>query len=121
MQNSLIIVNSTGHVSTMGVRDNCNFRGFIYVKCSYQYSQIYQVGDDSNIYGAIHHASDSKFNVNPGSADSLRLLFKDPLAQSAIQEICNTGIILAPGYTEPEFKPIVVDAKIRPTMISMQL
>ncbi|MBN1575674.1 MAG: hypothetical protein JW913_03930 [Chitinispirillaceae bacterium] len=120
--NTLIIVNESGDISAMGPGNNCNFRGLIYVNTTCTWDMKYQFGSNSNFYGAIHHASQTTFNINSGNADSVRILFTHPLAQSAIQEIANTGIILAPGETAPaERTLILVDTKIRPTLLSMWL
>jgi hypothetical protein len=120
--NTLIIVNSSGHLESFGPGDNYNFRGLVYVNSTYTNNMSYLFGSNSKFYGAIHIASNSKFNLNSGSADSARIWFSHPLGQSAVQEIVNTGIILAPGQATPAARtPMIVDIKIRPSLVSMQL
>jgi len=120
--NTLIIVNGSGNISSMGPPNNGNFRGAIYVNTSYDYAMIYQFGSNSNFYGAIHHASETKFNINSGGADTARVLLTHPLAQTAMQEIVNTGIILSPGLTTPPERELaLLDIKIRPRLLCMQM
>ncbi len=120
--NTLLIVNSSGFLNDMGVADNCKFRGFIYVNTS-SANTSYKFGSHTTIYGAIHHANNSQFNLNDGPSDSVRINFTNPLGQSALQEIANSGIIVAPGAGGGSAAPILtlIDLKIRPTLLSMQL
>jgi type II secretory pathway pseudopilin PulG len=120
--NTLIIVNGSGFIQSMGPADNYNFRGLIYVNTTCTWGMTYQFGLNSRMYGAIHHASNTIFTLNSGTADSVRIWTNDLLAQSALQEIVNTGIILAPGVVTPPAQTLVLqDLKIRPTLLSLQM
>lgn len=120
--NTLIIVDGSGRIQNFGPGNNSNFRGLVYVSSTNTNSMSYKFGNNSKMYGAIHHAGNSQFNLNAGTADSVRIWLSHPLGQSAIQEIANTGIILAPGLATPEVRtPLVLDIKIRPTLLGMQM
>ena len=118
---TLFIVNGSGRVDNMKVKDNCNFQGLIYVNSSYTSTMNFEFGDNSILYGAIHYVNGT-FNLNSGNCDSVRIYFSDPVAQSALQEINETGIIKAQGQANPPNSSIVLfDKKIRPTLLGMQL
>lgn len=120
--NTLIIVNGIGRISGFGPGDNCTFRGLLYCNSTSGTSMNYKFGMNSIWYGAIQHATSAKFNLNTGTADSVRIWYTHPLGQSAVQEIVNTGIILAPGLAAPPNRPVMLkDIKIRPRLQFMQL
>jgi len=120
--NNFIIANGSGAVQGVGPMDNSIFRGMVYVNTTNTGNMTYQFGSNSKMYGAIHHASATKFDINGGSADSAKIWFSEPLAQSGIQEIANTGILLAPGQSTAPVRTLVLkDVKIRPRLQFMQL
>jgi hypothetical protein len=127
--NTILIVNGSGSLSNMGVPDNCIFRGLIYLSATNETANNqYKFGNKTTLYGAIQHAGKAKFCLNGGDApnytDSLRIWYTDPIGQSAMQEIVNTGIILAPGVTAATLPPRVLellDIKIRSQLISLQM
>jgi hypothetical protein len=119
--NTLIIVNGTGFLTNMGVGNHDHFRGVIYVS-STSTNLNYQFGTDTKLYGMIHHAGSAGFNLNNGPTDSLRIWFDTPLGRSAVQEIVNTGIIVPPGYSSSDPPgTTLIDLKIRPTLMGLQL
>ena len=117
---TLIIINDGWF--QMKLPANCNFRGLIYaITTGDEKNQNYNFGDNAILYGSIYHANQAMFNIM-GEGDSIRIYFKDPVAQSAIKEIMNTGIILPPGAaTLPDRNIELIDKKIRPTLLGMQL
>jgi len=121
--NTLLIVNGTGFLSNMGVPNGSNFRGLIYhSKENTTTNTQYAFGGSSTVYGAIQHAGNAKFNLNGSPGDSLKIFFTDPIGQTAIQEIVNTGVILGPGIAAPEVRVLdLADTKIRSTLASLQM
>jgi len=119
--NTLLIVNGSGFLSNMGVPSYKNFRGVIYANTS-STNMNYEFGYKTKIYGMIHHTNGAAFNLNKGSSDSLRIWFETDLGQTAVQEIVNTGILVPPGYSGAAPPGVVLlDVKIRPTMLGLQL
>jgi hypothetical protein len=119
--NLFIIANGSGALQGLGPGDDGNFRGMIYVNSSNLGNMTYQFGSNSRFYGVIHHASQTKFDINDGNADSARIWFGHPLGQSAMQEIANSGILTIPGQTGTTRTMVLKDMKIRPTLQFMQL
>jgi Tfp pilus assembly protein PilV len=122
--NSFIYVTGTsGLLNNFGIANGSMFRGFIFINNTSSSAITYQFGTGSDtaiFYGAIHHKS-SKFDLNSGGPWILD--FSDgSLGQSAIQELVNTGLLLAPGQsTLPTRVMTLVDLKIRPKLLNLQL
>ncbi|MGD9200309.1 MAG: hypothetical protein PVI26_01995 [Chitinispirillia bacterium] len=118
---TLFIVNESSGNINMKMPDNCNFTGLIYVNTSSNSQMNFEFGDNSIFYGAIHFVN-GIFNLNSGNCDSVRIYCTDAVGQSALQEILNTGIIKAQGAAGPSNSSMVlIDKKIRPTLLGMQL
>jgi hypothetical protein len=119
--NTLIYLNGSGYFNGMGVPDNKRFRGYIYVNSSYASNISYQFGKKTKFYGAICH-SKGKFDLNGGGPLNL---FYDAgsLGESAIKELIADGFIVTAGTSPSPYSPglNLVDYKIRPTLLGMQL
>jgi hypothetical protein len=117
--NTLIYVNGSGSMTGMGVPANKKFRGYIYNLSGT--GNTYQFGASTTFYGSIHHAK-GNFDLNNGGGP-LNLVFNSgSLGYTALQELIDLGIVVVPGASTA-FPPglNLVDLKIRPTMIGMQL
>jgi hypothetical protein len=119
----IYITGNSSKFNDMGVANGSMFRGLIYVNSTTGSTVQYKFGTGSGtatFYGAIHHTSAS-FNLNSGGPWTLDFS-NGSLGQSAIQEIVNTGLLLAPGLTTPPPRIMtLVDLKIRPKLLNVQL
>ncbi|MBN1575673.1 MAG: hypothetical protein JW913_03925 [Chitinispirillaceae bacterium] len=117
--NTMIYVTGNTTLNGFGVPDNKRFRGYIYVdgtgNMNYQFG-----GDHTTFNGAIHHKQGT-FNLN--SPGNLNLVYNSgSTGVAAVQELMDLGIIAAPGAESlPPPGLNLVDLKIRPTLVSMQL
>ena len=116
----------------MGVTNNKKFRGVIYENSYYRTwgTQMYKFGSNTKYYGAIIHTR-GRFDLNSGSALNIYCdnnSTDGAIGLTAVQEFADDGILTLPdggstgtggGSGLPELK--LVDTKIRPRLLSMQL
>ncbi len=116
---TMIYVNGSGYINGLGVPANKKFRGYVFENSTSSNGISYQFGSNTTFYGAIHHGK-GNFNLNSGP---LNLVFNaGSLGQTAIQELVDLGLIIPSGSTTvlpPGLN--LVDLRIRPTMLGMQM
>jgi hypothetical protein len=120
---TMIYVNGNGFLTNMGVQDGKTFRGYIHISSSSANNQ-FKFGINSTFYGAITLEQGS-FNSNytSGVDGTMKIVYgPGSLGQSALQEIINIGLLNVPGSSGlPAPGLAIVDTKIRPMLINMQL